>query len=64
MDDLRDTHDTLAVGDDQRLRDEWIYPYFACHRNRCGVDQGYSGAKAFLTIGILESQRRISDLAC
>ena len=45
LDDLCDTHGALAVGTNQRSHDWRIHSYFACHRNRCGVDQGYSGTK-------------------
>jgi hypothetical protein len=38
LDDLCDTCGALAVGTDQRSHDWWIHSYFACHRNRCGVD--------------------------
>jgi hypothetical protein len=39
LDDLCDTSDTLAIGIDKRLYDWRIHSYFACSRNRCGVDQ-------------------------
>ena len=45
MDDFCDTRNTLDAGTSQRLHDGWIYSYIACHRNRCGLDQGHSGAK-------------------
>jgi hypothetical protein len=38
LDDLRDTCCALAVGTNQRSHDWWIHSYFACYRNRCGVD--------------------------
>jgi hypothetical protein len=39
LDDLCDTSDTLAIGIGKRLYDWRIHSYFACSRNRCGVDQ-------------------------
>jgi len=45
LDDLWDTCGALAVGTNQRSHDWWIHSYFACHRNRCGVDQNHSGTK-------------------
>ena len=38
LDDFCDTCGALAVGDSERLHDWRIHSYFACHRNRCGVD--------------------------
>jgi hypothetical protein len=45
VDDLCNTCGALDVGTNQRLHDWWIHSYFACHRNRCCIDQGHSGAK-------------------
>ena len=45
LDDLCDTRGALAVGAGERSHDWRIHPYFTCHRNRCGINQGHSGAK-------------------
>jgi hypothetical protein len=45
LDDLCDTCGALAIGAGERLHDWRIHSYFACHCNRCGVDQNHSGTK-------------------
>jgi hypothetical protein len=43
LDDLCDTHDTLAVGIGERVHDWWIYSCPVGYRNRRGVNQSNSG---------------------
>jgi len=45
LDDLCYTRGALAIGTGERAHDWRIHSYFACHRNRCGVDKGHSGTK-------------------
>jgi hypothetical protein len=45
LDDLCDTSRTLDVGAGERLHDWRIHSCLAGYRNRCGVDQNYSGTK-------------------
>ena len=51
MDDRCGTDNSVVAGAGEQLHDGWVHPYFACHRNRCSVDQNHSGAKNPLADG-------------
>lgn len=45
LDHLCYTLDSMAAGFDQRLCDRGVHPYPAGDRDRCGLDQNYSGTQ-------------------
>jgi len=50
VDDRGDTDNFLGTGIGEQLYDGRVYSCFACYRNYCGVDQGYSRKKNIAVI--------------
>lgn len=61
MDNLLDFTDPVVAGSGDFHNAGGIYPYTACHRHRCGVDQNYSGPTAHLSLWLSISLKSVTD---